>query len=218
MADNKTELPEGTDKVIVGATGVGSAQDAAATGTETGGDSDPLLTSGAAAAPETLGGTGPGTADEAIPSAGGAVDATSVGTSSARAGSSSVLDRVRSGREKLSGQAADKARGFVGQGLERSAEALSSVSRMIGETATGIDERLGEEYGDYARRAAEAIGGAADNLASKDPDELIDDTREFVRRSPGVALAGAAIVGFAVARLIKTGLTSGDDRDDDDKA
>ena len=41
----------------------------------------------------------------------------------------------------------------------------------------------------------------ANSIASKDADELIDDTREFVRKSPGVALAGAAIVGFALARL-----------------
>ena len=49
---------------------------------------------------------------------------------------------------------------------------------------------------------------------SKNPDELIEDTRNFVRNSPGVAIAGAAIVGFALARLLKTGLSS--DRDDDD--
>ncbi|MBW3574357.1 MAG: hypothetical protein KY450_05740, partial [Actinobacteria bacterium] len=62
------------------------------------------------------------------------------------------------------------------------------------------------EYGDYARRAAEAIDSTAQKLRSKNPDELIDDTRNFVRKSPGVALAGAAIVGFALARLVKSGL------------
>ena len=50
---------------------------------------------------------------------------------------------------------------------------------------------------------------------TKDPDELIEDTRNFVRNSPGIALAGAAVVGFVVARLLKTGLAS-DDEDDDD--
>ena len=76
---------------------------------------------------------------------------------------------------------------------------------MVGDTADGIDERLGAEYGDYARHAATAIENAANSLAAKDPDELIDDTRNFVRKSPGVALAGAAVVGFALARLIKSG-------------
>ena len=125
-------------------------------------------------------------------------------------------EKLRTGSDKLSGQAADKARGFVGQGLERGAEALGNVSKLVGDTATGLDERLGEEYGEYARKAASAIENAANSLASKDPDELIDDTREFVRRSPGVALAGAAIVGFALARLVKSGLDSGRGRRDDD--
>ena len=124
-----------------------------------------------------------------------------------------IMDKVRSGGDKLSGQAADKARDFVGQGVERSSEAIANVSKLIGDTASGIDERLGSEYGDYARRAADSLQRTADKLASKDPDELIDDTRDFIRKSPGVALAGAAIVGFALARLVKSGLSS--DRDDE---
>jgi hypothetical protein len=127
-----------------------------------------------------------------------------------------IMEKVRSGSDKLSEQAADKARGFVGQGIERSAEALANVGKLVGDTASGLDDRLGEEYGNYARRAAETLESTANKLASKDPDELIDDTREFIRKSPGVALAGAAIVGFALARLVKSGL-SRDDEDDDDR-
>ena len=129
-----------------------------------------------------------------------------------------VLDKVREGRGKLAGQAADKTRGLVGQGLERGSEALANVSKLVGDTASGLDERLGAEYGDYARKAAGAIEDVANNLASKNPDELIEDTRNFVRKSPGVALAGAAIVGFALARLVKSGLDDarGRGRNDDD--
>jgi hypothetical protein len=127
---------------------------------------------------------------------------------------SGLMNRVRSGTDQLSEQAAGKARGFVGQGIERSAEALANVSKLVGDTASGLDERLGAEYGDYARRAAETLESTANRLASKDPDELIDDTREFIRKSPGVALAGAAIVGFALARLVKSGLSGSDDDDE----
>ena len=117
-----------------------------------------------------------------------------------------VREQVRSGGEKIAGQAADKARGLVAQGIERSSEALGNVSRLVGDTAEGLDERLGQEYGDYARKAATAIDNAANSLAAKDADELIDDTRAFVRKSPGVALAGAAVIGFALVRLVKSGL------------
>lgn len=117
-----------------------------------------------------------------------------------------AVETLRSGTDKLSGQAADKARGLVGQGLERGSEALANVSKLIGDTASGLDDRLGSQYGDYARKAASTIEETANRLASKDADELIEDTREFVRKSPGVALAGAAILGFAVVRLVKSGL------------
>jgi hypothetical protein len=86
---------------------------------------------------------------------------------------------------------------------------------MVGDTAPGIDDRLGEDYGEYARRAAGAIENVANSIAGKDPDELIEDTRNFVRNSPGIALAGAAVVGFVVARLLKSGLARDEDDDED---
>jgi ElaB/YqjD/DUF883 family membrane-anchored ribosome-binding protein len=130
------------------------------------------------------------------------------------AGRGNLSERLRTGREQLAGQAGEKARGFVTQGLERTSEALANVSKMVGDTADGIEERLGPEYGDYARKAAGAIENVANNIASKDPDDLIEDTRNFVRNSPGIALAGAAVVGFVVARLVKSGLAK--DEDDED--
>ncbi len=138
------------------------------------------------------------------------------GRAGAGASTGALSERLRSGSEKITGQVGGKARGLVTQGLERSSEALANVSRMVGDTADGIEERLGADYGDYARRAAGAIENAANSLASKSPDELIDDTREFVKRSPGIALAGAAVVGFVLARLVKTGLPASRADDNDD--
>ncbi|MCY7339312.1 MAG: hypothetical protein LH465_05090 [Sphingomonas bacterium] len=126
---------------------------------------------------------------------------------------SKAVDTLRTSGEKLSGQAADKARGLVGQGIERSSEALANVSKLVGDTAAQLDERLGAQYGDYARRAATTIEDTANKLASKDADELIEDTRDFVRKSPGVALAGAAVLGFALVRLVKSGLDQGSTKD-----
>ena len=123
-----------------------------------------------------------------------------------------AVDTLRSESEKLSGQAADKARGLVGQGLERGSEALANVSKLIGDTASGLDDRLGVQYGDYARKAASTIEETANKVASKDADELIEDARDFVRKSPGVALAGAAVLGFALVRLVKSGLDQPRDR------
>ncbi len=190
MQDDKTQLPEGTDRIIAGA-------------------SEPTVSNSGAV------GIGAGPEAEADDDVLLVADVGEPAPARGSTGRDAVLDKIRSGREKLSSQAADKTRGLVTQGLEKSAEALANVGKLVGDTADGLDDRLGAEYGDYARRAATAIEDAANNLASKDADELIDDTREFVRKSPGVALAGAAIVGFALARLIKSGLARADDGEGD---
>lgn len=122
-----------------------------------------------------------------------------------------IADTVKSKTDDLSTRAADGARDLLGQGLERTSSALGNVSRLVGDTAQSLDEQLGEEVGDYARRASTSLQDAANKVGAKSADELIDDTRDFVRKSPGVALAGAAVIGFALARLVKSGL----DRDDD---
>ena len=121
-------------------------------------------------------------------------------------GGGGFREAFRTGSDKLRTTANDKAMGLVGQGLERSKDALANVSSLIGDTAASLDERLGTQYGDYARSAAGAIERAANTLAAKDPDELVEDARAFVRKSPGVALAGAAILGFALVRVVKAGL------------
>jgi len=162
--------------------------------------------------PENVGAiaTGPTADDE------GDGDTLTIGESSIARARRKVADNplsnsLREGREKLASQAGDKARGLVVQSLDRTAEALANVSKMVGDTAGGIDERLGSEYGDYARRASGALDRAASAIGGKDPDELIEDTRNFVRNSPGIALAGAAVVGFVVARFLKNGMNEQDD-------
>ena len=186
MVQQNNELPEGTDTVIAGASNEGGDAAGAAFTAADVSENDSLVID-----PGPVADTG-----------GGSMGGSSGG---------SWTDKLRGGTENLSVQAGTRTRELVGQGLERGSETLANVSRMIGDTAGGLDDRLGQEFGDYARRAAGSIEEFADRLASKDPDELIDDTREFIRKSPGVALAGAAIVGFALTRLLKNGLSSSDD-------
>ena len=190
MADQKTaELPERTDTIIEGAN-IGAIE-TDPTDTDRGGETIAID-------------------DTALVEQGNMPASRATGAGNAEGG---LAGRLREGRERFATQAGDKARGLVTQGLERTSETLANVARMVGDTAPGIDDRLGEDYGEYARRAAGAIENVANSIAGKDPDELIEDTRNFVRNSPGIALAGAAVVGFVVARLLKSGLA----RDEDDE-
>lgn len=202
MADQRTsELPEGTDTIIEGANVGAIATEP--TAPDQGGQT--ITIEGASMIDEK----------KARAPSGGAERSPSESTSLESGPSQGLSDRIRSGSERLANQAGDKARGYLSQGLERASEALANVAKMVGDTAPGIDERLGNEYGEYARRAAGSIENVANAIAEKDADELIEDTRNFVRNSPGVALAGAAVVGFVVARLVKSGLSANDGAEDD---
>ncbi|WP_293942831.1 hypothetical protein [Sphingomonas sp.] len=175
----ETTLPEGTDTIVSDAKMAGVGSELGSTDTRTRRGDSSLTTSDSS---DSSTGTGTG---------GG------------------VREAIKDGTDKLKSTASDRAMGFVSQGIERSSGALSNVSGLIGDTAANLDERLGAQYGDYARQAAQSIERAAQSLAGKDPEELIDDARAIVRKSPGIALAGAAILGFALVRVVKSGLDSG---------
>ena len=104
-------------------------------------------------------------------------------------------------------QAGARARDYTAQGKDRAVEALDGVASLVGDAASQVSEKLGDQYGAYIRQAADAVGGLASTLRDKDPDELFDDARNVVRSSPVIAVAAAAAVGFLVARVVKSGLS-----------
>lgn len=112
------------------------------------------------------------------------------------------FDRI----DELRDQAGDRARELAQSGKDRAASALDGLARTVEEAATEIDEKLGSQYGDYARRAAEHIGGFTDSFRDKDIDALFNDARELVKKSPAVAVGAAAAVGFVVARLARSSM------------
>jgi ElaB/YqjD/DUF883 family membrane-anchored ribosome-binding protein len=100
-------------------------------------------------------------------------------------------------------QAGKTAKSAAGVAKEKTGTTLQSLAKLISDTAGTVDSKLGPQYGDYARQAAESVAGAADSLDAKDVDQLIGEARDFVRKSPAVAIGAAAVVGFVLMRLAK---------------
>lgn len=110
--------------------------------------------------------------------------------------------------DEFAKQAKDALRGGAKTAKTTTGDALHGLSKLISDTAGTVDSKLGPQYGDYARKAAEAVSGAAKQLDDKDIDQLAEDARNFVRQSPAVAIGAAAIVGFVLMRMMRG---SGDD-------
>lgn len=189
MPPRKTELPEGTDHIINGAMEMNTGNN---TGTGVGGG----------------GGTSSGfigSSDTAV--LGDDTGGTTIrGTASGSSTKERAVSQIKSGAQDLRQQAVGKVREYAEDGKSRATTALDDFSSVIRDTADQIDERLGGEYGQYARRAADAVQDFSRNIGEKSVDDLYDDARELVRKSPVAAIGIAAAVGFALVRLVKAGI------------
>ena len=117
-----------------------------------------------------------------------------------------LVGQVRDQVSSLRGQATDRLRGFADDGKGKATDLLDDIAEVIDDAARSIEERLGGEYAGYARSASTAVSGFAERVRDKSVEDILDDTRDLVRRSPGVAIAAAAVVGFALMRVVRTGL------------
>lgn len=184
MPPRNPELPEGTDHIINGAMETG----AGTTGSTGSGGAADEGSGGSAAGFIGAGETGDDTGGTAI-------------------GAGAPLgQQVRDQAQSLKQQAGDRLRGYAEDGKGRATTALDDLSRMINDAATSIDEKLGGDYGQYARRAADTVSGISDRIRDKDVDALFEDARDLVRKSPGIAIGAAALVGFTLVRLVKAGV------------
>ena len=121
-------------------------------------------------------------------------------------GTDRLVSQARDQISSLRGQAGGKLRGFADDGKTRATGLLDDFSEVISDAARSIDQKFGQDYGEYAHGAAGAVSSFADKVRNKSVDDIVDDTREFVRKSPGIAIGIAAVAGFALMRVIKTGL------------
>ena len=210
MPPRDDELPEGTDHIINGAmeTGDGDGADDFSSGLADGGGSSSGFI-GASGGDGTGGTTASGGGTQMTATEGTGGDMTGGGsTSGGGTGTAggNVTDQVKGQIYNLRDQAGGKVREFADTGKTRATDLLEELSRVVADTADSIDERLGNNYGEYARKAADSVSGLADNLRGKDVDELYDTVRSAVRKSPGVAIGIAAVVGFTLVRLVKAGM------------
>jgi hypothetical protein len=233
MPDPNNNLPEGTDTIIGGAgsgggaggTGrSGTAGNAATTSTQTnatGGQTRTVDSDSATDALITGGGTSTGAANagnsalgSSGTSGGGAAGMGGTGGAGGESGSDGSSGSSRSGVRGLISNAGGKLRdegknrvqSLASQGLQQGSTTLTNIAGIVEDTVQQIEERLGPQYGEYARKASQALNGYATTLQNKNPDELVEDARSLVRKSPTVALTGAAVLGFGLVRLLKVGL------------
>ena len=146
-----------------------------------------------------------------------------------------VVRTTRRDTRELAGTARDQAEQFKGQLAEqvqelvadargqlqaeadrqtaRAAQAVFQVGTQAIAMAAGRPEEAGP-LAAYAEQAANWLDTCAAAIEQRGLEGLSADVVDFARRRPGMFLAGAAVAGLAVGRLIRSGaLVSAGDED-----
>jgi hypothetical protein len=125
-----------------------------------------------------------------------------------------MTDSNQSTREEATGVAR-----AVGEAVGRKVEEVADKSKLagadavagLGRTANAIADEVADQspaIADYVRGAGEKIDRLATDLRDKKVGDLLTSAVEFGRSQPVAMVAGAALVGFALSRLIKAGVAA----------
>lgn len=93
------------------------------------------------------------------------------------------------------------------QTVSSGAEAAQTVGKAAESAAQVLDSSLPMLAG-YVRHAAHYTNEFADQLRDKKAEELLSTAMTWCRQQPLLTLAGATVLGFALARVAKTGVAS----------
>lgn len=117
----------------------------------------------------------------------------SMTTGSANAGESSVSRDAKHLAESL----------FDSQrsGVARGAGGLAKALRRAGDE---LEQQDRDNVGRYVDWAAERLDGLASSMRHKSIDGLVADAQDLARRQPALFLGGAILLGFGLARALKS--------------
>ena len=194
MPPRDPSLPEGTDHIIDTNIDIDGGGPGSGGGGSSGGSSGSGANNGSTASSGTSGSGG---------SSAFQFDKDS-GDSSKGSG---IAGQVREQISKLTDQAGERARGFADDGKKQATDFLQTIAKVVSDAAGSVEERLGSQYAGFGNRASDSINSLASSLDERSVDDLFDDARSFVKRSPVIAIGVAALVGFAVARVVRSSIS-----------
>lgn len=125
---------------------------------------------------------------------------------------SARFEAIREQAGEFAGRTGETLRGAADTGKDKAADALHGIADAVREFADRADEK-GEtdSAARFARRAADSMDRLSEVLKDKSLDDFGQDIRTFVRERPAVAIGAAAVLGFALARMLKSGSDDGNE-------
>ena len=136
-------------------------------------------------------------------------------------GQDSKTEQAKDQAKHVAGVATDEAKSVAGDVREQARGLLHETTSQVQDQSRTQRDRLVETLRTFsddldgmAEQSSGIASGAAREVANRarsfsqqldgrEPAELLDDLRSFARRRPGMFLAGAAIAGVVVGRVLR---------------
>jgi len=118
--------------------------------------------------------------------------------SSSNDGSKATAAEIVPALKEQAGKLAD-------QSVHSGVDAAAAVGKAAESAAQSLDEALPALAG-YVRNAADYTSKLADSLRDKKAEDLLGTAVTWSKQQPLLTLAGAALLGFALSRVVKTGV------------
>lgn len=83
------------------------------------------------------------------------------------------------------------------------ADRVDGIAQALERTGAQFTENDEPTLAELISRLSGTVGNLATRLREGTVDDLVDDTRAFARRNPGLFIAAGVLAGFAVARFVK---------------
>lgn len=112
--------------------------------------------------------------------------------------------RAKDALTDLSSQATGSVKDLLNHQVNAGAEFASSIAHSIGCAADDLS-RNAPQFAELARGAAHKMDSFAAQVREKSIDDLFQEGSDFARRQPAIVFGAAAVVGFALFRMLKVG-------------
>ena len=100
----------------------------------------------------------------------------------------------------------DEATKLADKSVSTGVEAAQAVGKAAESAAQALDQALPMLAG-YVRNASQYTSQFADSLRDKKAEDLLSTAVTWSRQQPILTMAGAVVLGFALSRIAKSGLT-----------
>jgi len=125
---------------------------------------------------------------------------------------SQVGREVYSQADTMIGDAKTQVRQKAEAQISQAADALDRLQRQTRALAQGRLDEAGSLV-DYANEGADRLDDLAQRIRSSGFDGVVADVKRFARRRPVVFLAGSALAGLAIGRLLRNEAVAAQERE-----